>query len=238
MPSWNIHIAHVEAALRSVGDPSALGIGDQNAFLFGNFVPDINVGYMVKNPDRRIEYRVTHFADPGFMPEPHYWEFWERYALPSADANGRVSDATLGAWCHLVADNRYNHAVNALLLRRGLKPGEDTRIRKQGDFDLFGRTLRIGMTCEPTPALVRQAAEFPQYAIDVRDARAAVEVANQIVRNNWVNHFDGDPVYRLLSSDFFRTVFDEVQNAIGEGLLAYARQGAVAPELRRERAHA
>ena len=197
MPSWNIHIAHVEATLRSVGDPSALGIGDQNAFLFGNFVPDINVGYMVKNPDRRIEYRVTHFAD-----------------------------------------NRYNHAVNALLLRRGLKPGEDTRIRKQGDFDLFGRTLRIGMTCEPTPNLVRQAAEFPQYAIDVRDARAAVEVANQIVRNNWVNHFDGDPVYRLLSSDFFSTVFDEVQNVIGEGLLAYARQGAVAPELRRERAHA
>ena len=46
MPSWNIHIAHAEGLLED-GGPFAGVVRDRNAFLFGNFVPDIYVGYMV-----------------------------------------------------------------------------------------------------------------------------------------------------------------------------------------------
>ena len=44
MPSWNIHTAHVERLLREEG-AARLGVRDVNAFLFGNFLPDIYVGY-------------------------------------------------------------------------------------------------------------------------------------------------------------------------------------------------
>ena len=105
MPSWNIHSAHVEALLKK-RSPQELGIRDVNAFLFGNFLPDVYVGYMVKPTTRIIVYNDTHFADPNFVPEPRYWEFWRRFGLPSADADGRVSDLVLGTWCHLVADRK------------------------------------------------------------------------------------------------------------------------------------
>ena len=65
MPSWNIHTAHVERLLREEG-AARLGVRDVNAFLFGNFLPDIYVGYMVPVPVVRLrDYRETHFADGG-----------------------------------------------------------------------------------------------------------------------------------------------------------------------------
>ena len=67
MPSWNIHTAHVERLLAEDA-PSALGIRDVNAFLFGNLVPDIYVGYMVPDTSRTIAYQETHFADRATCP--------------------------------------------------------------------------------------------------------------------------------------------------------------------------
>ena len=58
MPSWNIHIAHVQRLLHEQ-DARALGICDANAFLFGNLVPDVYVGYLVRPTSRTVPYRVT-----------------------------------------------------------------------------------------------------------------------------------------------------------------------------------
>ena len=55
MPSWNIHTAHVERLLREHG-ASELGIGDKDAFLMGNLLPDVYVGYMVPDASWRIDY--------------------------------------------------------------------------------------------------------------------------------------------------------------------------------------
>ncbi len=220
MPSWNIHTAHVERLLAEE-EPSALGIADVNAFLFGNLVPDVYVGYMVPNPTRKIEYRETHFADPGYVPEPRYGEFFERYVVPSADANGHVSDVVLGAWTHLVADNVYNAYFNQLIYRLGLTPGTEVRVRKQGDFDIFGRTLDIHQAPEVTPELLAQCATFPQYAVDEPDVRAACEVMAGIVADNAVRHVS-EPVYSLLSEDYFAQVPGEVDALMRAGLHAYA----------------
>ncbi|AKT50056.1 hypothetical protein ADJ70_11935 [Olsenella sp. oral taxon 807] len=230
MPSWNVHTAHVER-LFSDRSPQALGIRDANAFLFGNFVPDIYVGYMVREVTHTIDYRDTHFVDPSYVPEPRYWEFWERFGLPSADSEGRVSDLVLGVWCHLVADHGYNHEVNAFIKRNGVQSGEKTRVRKQGDFDLFGRTLDISLECQVTAALIEQAATFPQYAIAEADARAAVAAADAIVRDNAAHHIDQPPAYSLLPSSFFAETFDLVSVRLKSGLEAYAREGAGAPIL-------
>lgn len=233
MPSWNIHSAHVEALLKK-RSPQELGIRNVNAFLFGNFLPDVYVGYMVKPTTRIIVYNDTHFADPNFVPEPRYWEFWRRFGLPSADADGRVSDLVLGTWCHLVADNAYNHDVNAFIEGMGIRPGETTRIRKQGDFDLFGRTLDLRLECHLDDELVRQAHAFPQYPVLEPDLRASVAAASAIVRDNRLHHVDGTPAYSMLTPELFSNMFEEVQQRMLEGLLAYAEQGASAEPLRRE----
>lgn len=221
MPSWNIHTAHVERLLREHA-AADLGIRDVNCFLFGNFVPDIYVGYMVPHPTKTIDYRATHFADPHHMPEPRYREFWETYAEPSRDGAGRVSDVTLGVWAHLVADSLYNHNVNLLVQEQGLVYGDPLRVRKQGDFDMFGHTLDIRMVPQVTPDLLAQCAAFPQYEVAEPDVRAAAEVARGIVEDTQAHHVDGEPAYSLLSPSFFAKVADEVDNTIARGLLAYA----------------
>lgn len=83
MPSWNIHIAHAERLLKG-GGSVARAVRDGNAFLFGNLIPDIYVGYMVPGVVRPVPYRVTHFAKPEHIPKPRAGEFFDAYVRPLA----------------------------------------------------------------------------------------------------------------------------------------------------------
>lgn len=256
---------------------------DRNAFLFGSLVPDIPVGYMTPGIENPIAYRITHFAEPAFIPKPREREFWDTYVVPAAKgaahagssalqagskdtgvakpaATGcagapiiaasslkleadRVSrvhyprrcegagtpsqegseldeavspadiarslfDFELGVWVHLLADCIWNTRVNEFLDREGIAPSEEFRVKKQGDFDAFGKTLSIDLVPRATPRLMATAAAFPQYRIDERAVLMTVGVAHETVRGNT---FPSDQVsYRLLTSAFFESVFAEV----------------------------
>ena len=209
MPSWNIHTAHVERLLREEG-AARLGVRDENAFLLGNFAPDIYVGYMVPNTTFRIDYKLTHHSIREHIPLPRYDEFWRYYIAGRDD----VPDVVLGAWAHLVADHVYNAHTRAYLATIGLEPGERARVGKQGDFALFGRTLDISLVPHVDEVLLDQCAEFPPYSILERDARAAVEVAASIVEKNRAEHIDGTPDYQLLTAEFFETARQEAHDTI------------------------
>ncbi len=178
MPSWNIHTAHVECLLKEEA-PERLGIKDVNCFQFGNYVPDVYVGYMVQNTTRLIDYCITHFAEPNPIPVPQAEKFWQRFI-----ADGTASDLCLGVWAHLVADAVYNQATRDFLEKHSLEINSATRIQKQRDFANFGKTLSIGRHCELTPELIEQGARFPQYTLHEQDIAAAVEVVNSITDNN------------------------------------------------------
>lgn len=219
MPSWNIHTAHVE---RLFVDESLaeLGVRDSNAFLFGNFVPDVYVGYMVPDASRKIAYKDTHLADPAFVPTPDASGFYRRY-VRDREAN----DVLLGAWCHLLCDHYYNKRTVEYIDSVGVKPGEQTRIRKQGDFDLFGRTLAISSVPIEDDALLEQCASFPQYPVDAIDVRRSIEAAAAIVQKNQEHHVEGVPSYSLLTPEFFERTFTEVDSALRHALHAYAEGG-------------
>lgn len=322
MPSWNIHIAHAEGLLAKDG-PVARVVRDRNAFLFGNLIPDIYVGYMVPGIVHPIPYRVTHFAKPEHIPKPREAEFWAQYVAPMLSelgiANGRAGggdistdgvvdaigaagskspepsiaadgiaaapatasaageeaaampfgvksgdagslarevahvspahaptyelefdpahsarfqeeafdeaarasalpaaarhslfDMVLGAWTHLLADTIWNSRVSDYLDALGEKPSKGFRIKKQGDFDQFGKSLAIDAFPAPTPGLIDAAAQFPQYAIDERSVYFTCAIAHEIVRTN---HLAAPASYRLLTKEFFAATFDEVQHA-------------------------
>lgn len=215
MPSWNIHTAHVERLLREEG-AAALGIRDVNAFLFGNFAPDIYVGYMVPDITYRIDYKLTHLAQREHIPLPRHDDFWDFYVARHED----VSDLTLGAWAHFVCDHVYNAHTRRYLARIGVSPGERARIGKQGDFALFGRTLDISLVPHVDDELLRQCADFGPYTIFERDARAAADVAAQIVEKNQAEHVTGEPTYQLLTADFFEAARQEAHDTIVAGLTA------------------
>lgn len=278
MPSWNIHIAHAEGLLVE-GGPLAGVVSDRNAFLFGNLVPDIYVGYMVPCVVHPIPYRVTHFAAPEHIPKPREGEFWDAYVAPMArelgvsigefaacgrcigneagslarevahvspahtptydltfdpaqsarfqqeafepvkvgvgaatDGSGSprdLFDLVLGTWVHLLADTIWNRRVNDFLDALGEKPSKDFRIKKQGDFDQFGKSLNIDAFPVPTARLVDAAVRFPQYAIDERSVYFTCAIAHEIVRTNSLSV---PPAYRLLTEEFFTETFAEVQS--------------------------
>lgn len=116
-------------------------------------------------------------------------------------------DLALGAWAHLMADNLWNTRVNEFLDARGGKPSEQFRVKKQNDFDGFGKTLEIYALPRETDALVAAAAEFPQYAIGRGQVHDALVVAHEIVRTNGVTVH---APYMLLTEEFFVSVFEEV----------------------------
>lgn len=130
-------------------------------------------------------------------------------ALPAA-ARHSLFDMVLGAWTHLLADTIWNSRVSDYLDALGEKPSKGFRIKKQGDFDQFGKSLAIDAFPAPTPGLIDAAAHFPQYAIDERSVYFTCAIAHEIVRTN---HLAAPASYRLLTEEFFAATFDEVQHA-------------------------
>lgn len=206
MPSWNIHTAHAERLFADY-DAEGLGIGDENAFLFGGYVPDVYVGFMVPDASFRIDYCITHIAEPDAVPVPDADRFWDRYIarrLPSSPAGASLA---LGAWAHLVADGVYNGRFQSFRLERGLPADDELRTRKQADFDLFGRSTGISRIVKVTPALVEAAESFRPYRIAADDVALAVDVANAIVRAASGGELHGDARYQLLGSEWMGETF-------------------------------
>lgn len=212
MPSWNVHIAHVERLGATCG-LEALGVRDANVFLLGNMVPDIYVGYMVPDTTKVLAYGVTHLADPHVVPIPHYERFWELYG---EGRTGDDRDLALGVYAHLVCDAGYNAATRDFLAAHGIPRGDATRIRKQGDFDLFGRTHAISSAPVADERALRAAARFAQYPIEEPDVARACEVAAGIVEANRVGFIGGTPDYSMLTPEFFASTFDSVHASLQE----------------------
>lgn len=214
MPSWNIHTAHVERLEREF-DLESLGIRDRNTFLFGNFVPDIYVGYMVPDASMRIDYRLTHMTRGGTIPEPNAGKYWEFYG---SDKRWEPDELIYGVWAHLVCDHVYNQATHEFLDSIGERANNIIREKKQGDFELFGRTLTIREQVRLTTELVDACRRYRQYRILEEDVERAVRVADGIVDSNREKHIEGTPEYRLLTEEFFSATFERVHETLVRGL--------------------
>lgn len=214
-------MAETERLLAAPG-AEALGVRDPNAFLFGNLVPDIYVGYMVPDVDHKLPYRETHFAGAGAIPCPRDDEFWDRYVV-AADRRGEdPGDLVLGVWAHLAADNMWNSRVRRFIAARGIPAGERTRVRKQTDFDTFGHLLPVHAAPHASEELYRAAEAFPQYPIDRRTVDKALASADRIARGNAPSAPAGLS-YTLLDQAFFDSVYRDVLEHTAHRLSERAR---------------
>lgn len=224
MPSWNIHAALTKGILES-NDPVCLGVYDTNAFKFGNLIPDIYVGYMVKDISHTLRYIQTHLTQPEHIPIPGAHVFWETFIGPKI-ASGGVSSIILGAWAHLQTDAVFNRAVRTFNTAHDIVPGNETRVKKQADFHLYGNTLDIDIVIDPAPDLLAEAAQFPHYAIEASDVRAAIAALEQTKRKS-----KNEPMtsgYLLLSKEFLDKTLRSATTEVISHLKEYAREVEVA----------
>lgn len=207
MPSWNIHTAHVERLLAE-NQMQDMGIADSNVFLFGNYVPDVYLGFMVHDTTYRLDYCLTHNAQPNVIPIPdanRFWDecIWHRTRKPKSP---EVLALTLGAWAHLAADRIYNASFREFCETHDTPKGDELRQRKQADFALFGSSLDISSIVEITPSLLDAANRFRPYSILPDDVHRAVDVASAITNSSGKRPKAG--TYQLLSSTWMHSTFD------------------------------
>ncbi len=125
-----------------------------------------------------------------------------------ADVEASCVDLTLGTWAHLLADNIWNTRVNEYLEAHGGRPSDSFRIKKQSDFDWFGRSRPLRLIPVASVRLIEAAARFAQYPIERDLVIATAGVAHETVRVN--EGTDQHPPYQLLSDEFFAQTFAEV----------------------------
>ena len=204
MPSWNIHTAHVERLLADC-EPDDLGIEDVNAFLFGNYVPDIYLGFMVADITFHVDYCLTHMAEPNVTPVPDADHFWDLYVCRHRMPAARRSMA-LGAWAHLMADRMYNGRFRSFATDPGAPKGDELRECKQADFDVFGRSLALSMRVRVDDELVEAAGKYRPYSILPDDVVRTVARADEIVAANASPERGGR--YLLLGEEWMNATFE------------------------------
>ena len=219
MPSWNIHTAHVERLLLEFG-PGELGIEDANAFLFGNYVPDIYLGFLVRNTTFRLDYCLTHLARPATIPLPDAEQFWQDCILHPTrqpqSPSGR--SLALGVWAHLLADRIYNGRFRAFCKTHDVPRGEELRRGKQADFDLFGRALGASARVTATAELLEAARAFRQYSILPDDVDRTIIAADSLLNASSAPSGSGD--YELLDPSWLADTFDACHEQLASRLTA------------------
>jgi len=206
MPSWNIHTAHVER-LFADHEPADLGIEDANTFLFGNFAPDIYVGFMVPDVSFRIDYCTTHLARISLIPVADADLFWNLYIAYRTPQHPTGLSLVLGAWAHLLADRFYNGNFRTFWQTHDVPGGDEQRIRKQADFDLFGHYLGIRSHVHVTSELLAAAYDFKPYRILEEDVMRSIRVASDIV-NASAKQPAGPGHFQLLDEQWLTGVFE------------------------------
>lgn len=217
MPSWNIHTAHVER-LSENRTLESCGIEDIDAFLLGNYLPDVYLGFMVPDATMRIDYCITHIAEPNTIPIPDADRFWSRYIERRVPSSSTGKSLVLGAWAHLATDRCYNSRFRDFCDTHDTPDGEELRTCKQADFDLFGRSLGISSSVHITPALLEAAWKFRPYRVFADDVRRMVDVADAIVRNREPASSDA---YQLLDASWMSETFEACQEQLVAGLEAW-----------------
>ena len=243
MPSWNIHIAHANQLLeKGVGCLDGV-IYCPDAFLLGNVAPDVHLGYMVSHVSRKIRYCRTHQSYPGSLPIPSYLRFQRNFMrglapidflndacdIPcnsrfysgenlSPEMKRKLREFMVGIWCHLVCDHVYNRHTRIFLQAHKIPTGETARIRKQSDFDLFGRSLDMGRLPEKSEELYIVASAFKQYGFTRSDVDATLKVLQKIAEYN-VKHHVSTPNYDMLDASFFSSAYGDALLTMRAGFM-------------------
>lgn len=102
MPSWAIHLKVAKELAKDMTQE------EQQRFLLGNLLPDVNVGYLINPISKQIPYSITHYGkmetfDGKTREFPDYETFIKNYV-------GSMKDPIVrGYLAHLMTDFYWNY---------------------------------------------------------------------------------------------------------------------------------
>ena len=142
MPSWGIHLGVANKLSNNIKNI------DRNLFMFGNVVPDINNGYVVKDISKIISHKITHYD--GEVDFKGYRKFYNKYI------NNIKNPVVLGCLTHLMTDYYFNNITystkaiwgNGKVVGLKLNDGKEIKCDKEtvrkmkvNDFKIFANYI-------------------------------------------------------------------------------------------------
>ena len=187
MPSWGIHLGIANKLSQKIKNI------DKNLFIYGNVVPDINNGYVVKNISKIISHKITHYD--GEKDFKGYRKFYIKYI------NHIKNPVVLGSLTHLMTDYYFNSItyskkaiwengkVVGLKLNTGkeLKCDKETvRKMKVNDFKIFADYIYKSHELSNIKYDEKMLSINPiveEFDISKEDAEKTIEYVNSYIEN-------------------------------------------------------
>ena len=151
MPSWGLHIYIAECVCDKLKNKI-----DYNSFLFGNVLPDIYSGWIIKDASQVYNYDVSHYASKVILNGREYkLSSYEKFIKEQRE--NLKNPIILGYLSHLMADHFFNKyafshhyikdssgQVEKIVLKNGeiiQGNSETARIYKQNDTAIFSNYI-------------------------------------------------------------------------------------------------
>lgn len=178
MPSWGIHLAI------SNNIANKLNIKNKNDFIFGNILPDINNAYVIKNVEKIIPHKITHFNNivKNENDSNSYDNFYKKYK------NYLDHPVILGYLVHLISDKYYN---NETYKKRGIfnQQGELIGIKLNNDKVLIDSKDEI-MKTKHNDFNIFANYIYNNYNLDYEKYNSDFLVCNNIIKEIYITQQD------------------------------------------------
>ncbi len=171
MPNWKVHL---EVAKR-ISKKLNLNKKEHDLFLFGNILPDINNGYLVKDVSRKIDHEITHFV---MNDKPSYENFFDEY-----HEQIKEDILLLGYFSHLYVDYKFNNNFYTTYREQNIDkyPRTELRIIKQSEFKIYNNKYIDNFIDTEEYEKICNATKFIEVVdVDCEDVRKTIEALKEI----------------------------------------------------------
>ena len=188
MPSWGIHLEIANRLSKKIQNI------DKNLFVFGNIVPDINNGYVIKNISKTISHKITHYD--GEKDFKGYRKFYLKY-IKNID-----NPIILGSLTHLMTDYFYNNITyskkaiwnNGKVVGLKLNTGKDIKCDKEtvrkmkvNDFRIFANYIYTNnelLNIKFDKKMLSINSIVKEFDITEEDANKTIKYINDYINHN------------------------------------------------------
>lgn len=227
MPAWGVHLVTTKEILDRVD------IKEKNDFIFGNILPDIENGYLVKGISHTLTHKESHFDQFPLTKYDSQDVFLRSYG------NKLDNKVILGYVVHLLTDNLWNKnyyerkviyengKIAGVKLTNGqiLKGDYDVvRILKQKDYKIYADSLfRTSEFVEPVfdKELVNKSNEIEIININEDDIKKSIQYIQDEKEKSISSNID--EVYQSFNKaeikQFMSDIIDEIVEYMNKNLL-------------------
>lgn len=196
MSDWNTHLY----CANIVNESLRLEGRDLNLFLFGNLLPDVNMGWII-HPEVVMHQKDTHFDEVG---QDYFWAPLRFYQKYEAEVKAK-NPLFLGYLFHLWLDVSFmTDFMSRIPMSDMISRHYEVRERKWKDCGLFIRDYHYTLPSEYIPDVYEEAKKIEEVQISEDDLKKVVDYLD-----NNLTEFEGD-AYIVYKPSELKQFYDSV----------------------------